>query len=680
MNQTGDRRGQAHLLFVASASRLAIHDDAAALEALKQGLDLIGDGDHWVRANLLSFSARARLQRREYGAAVSLADQAAEAFRSEDLRGYATALVYLAESLRFQKNEARSLELLHEALPIFQRLRYPTGESTALAELARVEANLGRPEDAERHIEAALKIIDSVRNNVFRLDLRTSYFGARRAAYEFAIELAMRRYRDGQQASHDIQALQFSERARARVLLDLLWSARTNPRREASPELVRRERDLGRAIAAKQEALKELIRRKAKQEEDATVKQLDSIIEQHRQLVAEIDRRDPRSAALSARRPIEIAEIQSLLDPDTALVEFWLGSENSGSYAWVVERNRIRSFALNATGPEIAMLARRWHELLTARSSARNPQSAEYAENVKKADNEASILARQLGQILLEPVYRVWNGKRLILVPDGALFYIPFSALPVQIAGKSGMSLIDLAEVITLPSASTLTVLRQANAARRPALRTLAVLADPASRSAGPRVPEARQEAYAITRGLPNSQYLLALDSDASVALALSDRLRDFRIVHFATHAVADSARPELSGLFLSSADATGERAQGFLGLADIYSIRLNADLVVLSGCSTALGQEIRGEGIVGLTRGFLYAGAGKVLASLWDVRDNVTARLMERLYEGMLTRGLSPAAALREAQKWVRQQPSWNAPYFWAGFTLQGDYQWNRR
>ncbi|HET8675762.1 MAG TPA: CHAT domain-containing protein, partial [Blastocatellia bacterium] len=133
--------------------------------------------------------------------------------------------------------------------------------------------------------------------------------------------------------------------------------------------------------------------------------------------------------------------------------------------------------------------------------------------------------------------------------------------------------------------------------------------------------------------------------------------------------------RPENSGLVLSTVNREGKEQNGFVGLQDIYGLRAPVDLVVLSACQTALGKDVRGEGLLGLTRGFMYAGASSVVASLWKVDDEATAELMRQFYTNMLREGMTPADALRAAQNSIRQRPEWHAPYYWAGFTLQGEY-----
>ena len=252
---------------------------------------------------------------------------------------------------------------------------------------------------------------------------------------------------------------------------------------------------------------------------------------------------------------------------------------------------------------------------------------------------------------------------------------------------------------MTLPSASSLALLRRMGPAA--AKNTIAVFADPVFAADDPRVkgtarpqpapasdiprdlpgsfdrlPFSRAEASAVASQVPRASLLQATDFDATLGLATSDRLSDYRIIHFATHGVVNTNRPELSGLALSLVDREGRSRDGFLRLNTIYNLRLSADLVVLSACQTALGKEVAGEGLVGLTRGFMQAGARRVIASLWQVSDVATAELMKKFYAGMLQRRLSPAAALRQAQLEMSRDPRWSSPYYWAGFVLQGDWR----
>jgi CHAT domain-containing protein len=277
---------------------------------------------------------------------------------------------------------------------------------------------------------------------------------------------------------------------------------------------------------------------------------------------------------------------------------------------------------------------------------------------------------------------------------------------------------------VSLPSASTLATLRRETAGRKPAEKSLAVLADPVftdddtrvRRNAGKvgakektrsadshemdvvfqqmtrsgretgvigaeggfgRLISTRREAAAISALVPERERMLALDFEASRATALKPELGEYRILHFATHGLLNNIHPELSGIVLSLVDAAGQPQDGFLRLQDIYNLKLPAELVVLSACQTGLGKEIKGEGLVGLTRGFMYAGAPRIVASLWKVDDRASSELMKRFYRGLLgPEALRPAAALRQAQLSIWKEKQWQAPYYWAAFVLQGEWK----
>jgi CHAT domain-containing protein len=184
------------------------------------------------------------------------------------------------------------------------------------------------------------------------------------------------------------------------------------------------------------------------------------------------------------------------------------------------------------------------------------------------------------------------------------------------------------------------------------------------------------REAKEILQTVPANQSFSALDFQASRATVMSPRLAQYRIIHLATHGVLNLNHPELSGLLLSMVDENGKEQNGYLGLNEIYNLNWPADLVVLSACETAIGKEIRGEGLIALTRGFMHAGAARVVASLWKVNDRATAELMGAFYREMIVNKSSPAAALRAAQLKLSRDPRWQNPHFWAGFVLQGEWR----
>jgi CHAT domain-containing protein len=188
-----------------------------------------------------------------------------------------------------------------------------------------------------------------------------------------------------------------------------------------------------------------------------------------------------------------------------------------------------------------------------------------------------------------------------------------------------------------------------------------------------PRLPSSAVEAQKIVNLAPKGESKSATDFEASRETAVSKDLADYRIVHFATHAIVDYEHPELSGIVLSLVDRQGQPRDGYLRLHDIYNLNLPADLIVLSACQTGVGKEIKGEGLIALTRGFMYAGAERVVASLWKVDDVATAELMAEFYKQMFVNGQRPAAALRAAQIALAKKRS---PVDWAGFVLQGEWK----
>jgi CHAT domain-containing protein len=413
-----------------------------------------------------------------------------------------------------------------------------------------------------------------------------------------------------------------------------------------------------------------------------------------------------------------------VLDPDTLLLEYALGREKS--YLWAVTPTSIESFELPKR-EEVEKAAQSVYKNLIARSQ---PAPGETPEQRRRrldlADAEYPKASAALSQMLLGPVASHLATKRLLIVSDGMLQYVPFAALPLPAAGprpsplpSAYTPLVVEHEVISLPSASVLTVLRQETAGRKAAAKTIAVLADPVFQSNDPRVGQSndprirasasgrsvateeiassadarrsaaesgldgfvrlrfsRQEADEIRRLVPGDRSLEALDFAASRMTVIGAGLDQYRIVHFATHGLINNQHPELSGIVLSLVDEQGRPQNGFLRLYEIYNLKLGADLVVLSACQTAMGKEIKGEGLVGLTRGFMYAGAPRVVASLWQIDDRATAELMKRFYQGMLGEGLRPAAALRAAQVSMWKDTRWQAPHYWAAFTFQGEWK----
>ncbi|HEU4934363.1 MAG TPA: CHAT domain-containing protein, partial [Pyrinomonadaceae bacterium] len=418
--------------------------------------------------------------------------------------------------------------------------------------------------------------------------------------------------------------------------------------------------------------------------------------------------------------PLSLRQVQqSVLDPETLLLEYSLGEERS--YVWAVTNDSIKSFELPARA-QIETLSRRVYELLTVTNrSVTNETLQQRQARIGLADDEFARTSTNLSQMILGPVAGELHQKRIVIVADGALQYLPFPALPAPAPSSNpAPPLIVEHEIVLLPSASALWLMREELRGRQPAPKTIAILADAvfdkgdarlaatakgnsrnrsknatdvvlpnaqttamrsfnglgSGRGTFGRLPFSRREADAIKALIPEKDVMLALGFSANLATATSPELSQYRYVHFATHGLLNSEQPELSGILLSSFDEFGKRQNGFLQLHDVYNLKLSADLVVLSACETALGKDIRGEGLVGLTRGFMYAGVPRIVASLWKVDDAATAELMGTFYKAMLTEGKRPAEALRTAQVHMSRTNQWSSPYYWAAFTLQGEWR----
>ncbi|MBO0856945.1 MAG: CHAT domain-containing protein [Chloracidobacterium sp.] len=625
----------------------------------------------------------------------------------------------------------KALEKFNEALPLSRAVGHRSGEIAALLGIAQAEQNRGNLTYARQIIEQAISVIESLRTNIPSQELRASYFASKQDFFESYIDILMQMHKQDPDAAFDAVALAVNERARARSLLELLTESRADIRQGVDSKLLERERFLQQRLNAKAAAQVSLLNRKHTPEQaDAADKEIDAITSEFEETEAQIRTRSPRYAALTQPQPLGLTEIQKqVLDPDTLLLEYSLG-ENA-SYLFVISQKSITSYRLPKRA-EIEAAARRVRELLTAQQPQTGDTEAKYKARVNESEENYWAKSSELSRMLLGPAASQLGKKRLAIVTDGALQYVPFAAMPSPFpannngrnAGAEQQPLLVEHEIVSLPSASTLATLRHELAGRKPAERSLAVLADPVftyddvrvkwntgkvvaqvkTRSADSdetditslqitrsgretgvvsaeagfgRLLNSRREAKAILALVPEKERMQALDFEASRTTAQSPELGEYRIVHFATHGLLNNVHPELSGLVLSLVDESGKPQDGFLRLQDIYNLKLSADLVTLSACQTGLGKEIKGEGLIGLARGFMYAGSPRVVASLWKVDDRATSELMKRFYQEMLgPEALSAAAALRQAQLSVWNEKQWREPYYWAAFVLQGEWK----
>jgi CHAT domain-containing protein/tetratricopeptide (TPR) repeat protein len=728
----GDRRGEAYTLSNMGRVLEEAGELQKALESYTQAFTIWREvGDRAGEAITLNNLGKLYDHLGEKQKAFDFYDQALKLMRFVGNR-QAEAVTLNNIGKLFDNTGEKQKALVHytEALRIERAVGDRQGEATTLYNLARYERDRGDLDSSRRQIETAIDIVESLRRNVSIQELRSVVFASYKDYYEFYIELLMRLHRARPAEGHDAEALQASERARARGLLELLAESNADIRQGADPLLLERERNLQSQLNLKAERQMRLLSAPHTEEQAVNVaKEIMALTTSLQQVEAQIKIKSPKYAALTQPQPLLLRDIQTrVLDSNTLLLEYELGNERS--YLWAVTQTSLDSYELPGRAA-IDEAARRVYKALTARNQNVKGETSEQKRNrIALADAEYTQVAASLSKMLLEPVAAKLGLKRLLIVSDDALQYLPFAALPDPATALTNSKtekqppLIVSHEIVNLPSASALAVLRREVKGRKAAVRTVAVLADPvfskddervisnaarkgtapapvsrarekeaalrdvmralqdvASSDSGetlPRLAATRQEAQAITSLLPGQESMQALDFAASRSTATSAALSQFRIVHFATHAVIDNTHPELSGVVLSLVDEQGQPQDGFLRVHEIFNLKLPAELVVLSACRSGLGKEIRGEGLVGLTRGFMYSGARRLVVSLWSVSDRATAELMARFYRKMFEkRGAgNVAAALRSAQVEMWREGRWPSPYYWGAFILQGEWQ----
>jgi len=653
-------------------------------------------------------------------------EQALPLFQAENDRlGEGAALFGICASHVSSHNYQKGFDYCAQA----QALQHASGdrqaEALTMKQIAIGERDRGNLAASQTAIESGIAIVESLRTKVISPEFRLSYFEGSQHYYEFYIDLLMRLHKQNPNEGHDGKALETSERARARSLLETLTEANADIRQGIDPALLQREREIQRRLnASAQSQMLLLSASHTEAQANAIAEEIQTLIKNLQQVETEVRQTSPRYAALMQPRPLTLKEIQSeVLDQDTLLLEYSLGEERS--YLWLVSSSSITIYEL-PKGAEIETAARRFYDLLNARNVHRKGETNDQrTARITQADGELPLAAASLSRMVLAPVAGKLGNKRLIIVADGALHFVPFGALPVASGLASGMdrqrrvtkSLIAEHEIVNLPSASTLAVVRKEVAGRQIAPRSVVALADPvfmkddervkkakvnnttpardenskdrqllkaAAEDTGvaseglyvPRLPGTRQEAEQIMAMVPAMERRLALDFAANRDTATSAELGQYRYVHFSTHGLLNSVHPELSGVVFSLVNELGEDQDGFLRAHELFNLKLPAEVVVLSACQTGVGKTIKGEGLVSLTRGFMYAGAPRVVVSLWGVSDWGTTELMVHFYQGMLKEGMRPAAALRAAQISLMNDKRFTSPYYWAPFTLQGEWR----
>ncbi len=579
----------------------------------------------------------------------------------------------------------KALDDYQQSLSLSRQVGDKSMEALTLYNMADVYRDQGNLNNALECMKESIDIVEDLRNKIINTELKTSYFATFQEYYQFYIKLLMESHNQDTTKGDAALALNISERSRARVLLELLKEAKIDIKKGITEELLQQEKNLQTKIEQVEQARIRIYTHNPNNRQIELIeKQRKKIFLEYAELQATIRSNSPIYAAITQPQPLTLEEIQeTILDEDTVLLEYFLSKKKS--FLWMVTPDTMNSYELPSS-EEIGVKVGEFRREITNNDTS-----------IKKVQNKSLLLS----QIILAPVIDKIGNKRLLIVADGSLQYIPFNALQNPNETEKYTPLILTNEIITLPSISTIKFLRENQQIRPDQSKQIAVIADPVFTKNDDRLPQTpsqnlddeenltnteelglerlkatRQEAEEIKKLIRQNEQIQVLDFDANLNFVKNHDLDNYKIIHFATHGIANSNSPELSGLVLSLFDDQGNPQAGFLKLNDIFNLKLNADLVVLSACQTGLGKQVKGEGLVGLTRGFMYAGTSRVVVSLWNIDDQGTSILMSRFYQLMLEEKLTISQSLRQAQIEIFQQENYKLPYYWAAFIIQGEWK----
>jgi len=591
--------------------------------------------------------------------------------------------MYLGQTEHLLGNLGAANGAYEKALRFFTQHSDYTNEAALRFGLGKLALQQGRLDKAEENLRRSIELTERLRENASSKELRSSFLSSVHDRYETFVEWMMTRYARERKPQYTIEAFEVAESGRARALLDSLYGYQRELRQPSDPLLLLEEEKLQNSEQQIVDTRERLLSHGGTEKDKAEV---DQKLRDVRAQIETLEARIKSSAKfndLLRPNPLSYERIRTeITDSQTSLLSYSLG--DAKSFAWVVTKDGLNTYEL-ANKKTIEDAANKLIELL------KSPPKNEAEQSQLQSAIDA------VSRLVVEPLSANLQTSRLIVVADGILQYVPFQILRTSATTPEPM--IARFDIVDAPSASALAIVRRERERRQPGSKLLIGFGDAvfssdyspqpitqdtnssAERSKEssrfrdlPRLFYAKRELRAIGELAGNDSSFYE-EYNATRAKFLSVDLSQFRILHVVTHGVLDDRQPELSGLVLSLVDGNARPIDGFVSLADIYKLRAPVDLVVLSACDTALGQKLRGEGLIGLTRGFMYAGASGVVASLWKVDDRATAELMKYFYSNMLQQGMGPAAALRAAQNQIRSQSKWSSPYYWAGFTFQGDY-----
>jgi CHAT domain-containing protein len=534
---------------------------------------------------------------------------------------------------------------------------------------------LGKNDEALDLIKESITVLEHLRSEVNTAEQRAEYFENKIKVYNDAIHILI--------AKQNLpEAFEYVQRSKARGFLDMLAEARVNQEDILSADLRDRKKKDDNALRKIQQNIESEYEKETidRSKIAALEKQRNELETEYSNLILEIRKEDPRFADIQYPEPLKLSEAQALLDPSSVLLEYSIG--DSASWVFAITTDSAAAFEV----PSEKKLDDQIHDF---REVLLKPDAT--FQTLEQAHSKYVTQARSLYSELIRPAEEVLKGKQRILVAtDGALSYLPFESLLTKNEDSKAIHFESLPylvrdyEIYYVPSATVLASVIKNNHGKNDQPKQLLALADPWLKNGSGEIasvrgwghlgplPNARTEVQNIANLYPKDQVTVFEGKQASEKNFKQSDLQEYKRIHFASHGLIDEDKPEFSALVLSGDEKGSE--DGYLTMREVFDLKLNADLVVLSACKTGLGKEVRGEGVTGISRAFLCAGTPSVLVSLWDVYDRSTADFMASFYKNMETENMNKSAALRKARLQMIASKQFSHPYYWAPFVLIGN------
>jgi len=665
-----------HAATLAELAELALQtgNPERAEEYVQRALGTLGEDTAYAltKAELHDIAARVLRLSGDYPAAKKRHFQAINLFETAAYaRGVAEAKTEYATTLAASGQVDKALAELDSALALAEQVADRLLQFKISVSRGRIQLNNGNPDTAFESGSFALSMSEDIRDTIVDPRLLREFAARQREAADVVVGAAITR-----DDFRNEVAWRTADDARARYFAASLRQAGLDQSR-----LDKEQQALYRSLllmrAARIDERSELLSLGRSTEAAAIDDELTEIVDQ-----IELLQSRAKGPIGAASPTVSVENVQARLGSGEIVLEYYFGEFSSGM--WQISDDDTAYYEL----PPLDAISPMLESVLAS------------VRNLSPRRNE-NIL--ELSQILLEPLSHTGNDStRIIVVADGPLHYLPFSML-LDPGSNYRQPLVETRDVSYLPSVRSLLELESRQTTQG---KGIAIIADPVftlndervdkNRKANtggiaesldpfllqgatrefPRLAESRTEAAHIVAAAGDTSVTTLFGFDANRDAVIDGDLDDFDIVHFATHGMLDPAEPALSGLVLSGLSESGEHRSMFLPSQDVATLHLRARLVVLSACDTGSGRIIHGEGLVGLSRAFFYAGARQVVSTLWRVPDQSAAELMGYFYEEMLANGEDATSALRLAKVRLQQNRRWRSPYFWAPFVIQGSWQ----